>query len=255
MPGIVPAFELDRLRLRGFLAVSAGRIGIPAIRADEPVHHELQHARCLIPMDGGHDHHAMGGDPARIELVHPVVDLAHVMIGVAGTRPVAERHGGGDARFAGVNLAAVFGVDPAQIEEVHGEAAVPFEAFAHLCCHPECFRHLAGAGFIGAWRGGNQKDARLAAVILEALLSLLNGRSRFQPFEREFVLRVGKLRPGLPQVRAFPAVVVSLPRDGCKPLDFRCRSVESRVRKLRPVALLELRARQSGRTLTRADRG
>ncbi len=68
------------------------------------------------------------------------------------------------------------------------------------------------------------------------------GRARLEPFDREFVFRIGKLRPRLPRVRAFATVFVSLPRNGCESLDFFSSRVESRVYKLRPVAVLELRA-------------
>ena len=85
-----------------------GRVWVPAIGANGAVHHELERARDLIPMDGCDDHDPMGRDPAGIEVVHPIVDLPEVMIRVTGTRPITERHRGGDAGFAGMNLPAVF---------------------------------------------------------------------------------------------------------------------------------------------------
>jgi len=48
----------------------------------------------------------MGGGPALIDLGHPVVGLVERVVGVATARPVAQRHRGGHAALAGMDLAA-----------------------------------------------------------------------------------------------------------------------------------------------------
>ena len=90
MPRIVPALELDLFRELRILAW-VGRIGVAAIGADQPIHHQLQRRRHLIPVHRGEDHDAMGRDPHRIDLIHPVLRLAQRMVRIAGARPVAKR--------------------------------------------------------------------------------------------------------------------------------------------------------------------
>lgn len=71
----------------------AARIGVTAIGTDQPVNHQLERTCGLIPIDRRDDHHAMGAYPARIERVHPIVDLAERMIGIATAWPMAKWHG------------------------------------------------------------------------------------------------------------------------------------------------------------------
>ena len=168
---------------------------------------------------------------------------------------MAQRHRGGNARFARVDLSSVFGIDLAQIEQIHFEHGFLFDAFAHGACDAKRFRHFARARFIGAWRSGNQEDARLATVIHEALLSFLNGRACLQPLEREFVLWISKLRPSFPRLRIFATVVVGLPCEVRESLNFGSYRVESRIRKLSLVASFELCSWQFGRTLSSSNRG
>ena len=116
--GIIPARELEFLRLLHTLPACRRRIRVAAVGAHEAIDHQFQYARRLIPVHRRDDHHALRRDPARIELVHPVIHLAHRVIRIARTRPVTERHGGGHARLAGKNLTAILRGEETQIEKV-----------------------------------------------------------------------------------------------------------------------------------------
>ena len=66
-------------------------------------------------------------NPSGIDLVHPVVDLPHRVVGITGAGPVAERHGSGDAGLAGQDLSAVLGGEMAQVEQVALEPVAGFD--------------------------------------------------------------------------------------------------------------------------------
>ena len=198
---IAPARELQRLGLLRFLAVGRRRVGIAAVRAHQPVDHELQHARRLVPIDRRHDHHAVGSDPARVELVHPVVDLAHGVVRVTGARPVAERHGRRDARLARQDLAAVLGREQAQIEEVALEAFAAFDDLTGEPGQPERLRHLAGAGLVVPRGAGDEQDApRRGGILLPPLRALDRGPR--SPATRSAARTRDRRNPGRPSASA-----------------------------------------------------
>src|SRR6185436_16502221 len=101
---IAPSGELEFFRFFHTLPARRRRIRIAAVGADEAIDHQLQHARRLIPVHGRNDQHAVRRNPARIQLVHPVIHLAHGVIRIARARPVTERHRRGYARLARENL-------------------------------------------------------------------------------------------------------------------------------------------------------
>jgi hypothetical protein len=63
---------------------------------------------------------------------------------------VAERHGRGDAGLAGMDRAAVFGGEPAEIEKVDVNAAFLPEHCAGDLREAERLRDLARTGLVGA---------------------------------------------------------------------------------------------------------
>src|SRR5437867_1772252 len=99
MARVVPAVELQLLRQLGGFSARRCWIRIAAVGTDEAIHHQLQRARRLVPVHRRDDHDAMRGNPAWIDLVHPVVHLPHGVIGITRAWPVAQRHRGRDARF------------------------------------------------------------------------------------------------------------------------------------------------------------
>src|SRR4051794_14000333 len=87
MSWIVPPFHLDRLGFVSVLPMSRRGIRVAAVGADESIDQQLQGARRLIPVHRRHDHYAVRGDEARVELVHPVIYLPQAVIRIARTRP------------------------------------------------------------------------------------------------------------------------------------------------------------------------
>src|SRR5262249_55569625 len=125
MTRVMPALKFQFLRSLRILAARQSRIRIAPVRTDQAVDHQLQRARRLVPMDRAEDHHAMCGNPTRINFRHPIVDLSHSMVGIAGAGPVAQWHRRRDASLTWVNNPTVFRCKPAQIEKVYLETLVP----------------------------------------------------------------------------------------------------------------------------------
>ena len=130
----------------------ARRVGIAAVGADQPVHHQLQRRGHLIPVHRRDDHDAVRRDPHRIDVVHPVLRLAERIVRVAGAGPVAERRRGREAGLAGMDVAAVFGGEPRQVEDLDLDAGSRRERLAGDLDQPPALRHLAGAGVLAARR-------------------------------------------------------------------------------------------------------
>src|SRR5713226_8999979 len=122
MSRIVPTLELECFCSFWIFAARRGRVRIAAIGANQSVDHELERTRCLIPVDRANNHDALGGYPTRIDFRHPVTDLTHRVIRIAGARPMAKRHRGGDARLARVDDASVLRSEPTQVEQIDFEA-------------------------------------------------------------------------------------------------------------------------------------
>ena len=170
--GIVPAGELDLLRLGWILAVCRCRIGVASVRAHQPVHEQLEHARHLVPVDGRHDDDAVRRGEALVDLGHPVVFLAEAVIGVARARPVAQRHCRRNAPLAWVDVELIVGRDEAQVEEVDFDM-LGLHDFRHDQREPECLRNLAGARAVVARRPIDDENARRRR---RAFLSQLRAR-------------------------------------------------------------------------------
>ena len=102
---------------------------------------------------------AWARDPALVDLVHPVVDLVERVVRIAAARPVAERHRGRHAALAGVDLAAVFRREQAQVEEVDLDPVLR-EHLADEAGEAERLRDLARAGAVVARRAADHERAR-----------------------------------------------------------------------------------------------
>src|SRR5215813_5156213 len=124
MTRIMPAFKFHFFGSLRILAAGQSRIRIAAVRTDQAVDHQLQRAGRLVPMDRAEDHHAMCGDPTRINFRHPIVDLSHSMVGIAGAGPVAQWHRRRDAGLTWINYSTVFRCKPAQVEKIYLETLV-----------------------------------------------------------------------------------------------------------------------------------
>ena len=125
MARIIPAVEFDLLGLLRVLALRQRRIGVAAVGTDQPVHHQLERRGDLVPVHRRDDHDAMRCDPQRVDLVHPVLGLAERMVRIARARPVAERRRGREAGLARVNVSAVLGRQPGQIEQYPSRSRPP----------------------------------------------------------------------------------------------------------------------------------
>ena len=179
MARIVPAVELDLLRLLRVLAVGARRIGIAAVGADQPVHHQLQRRGDLVPVHRRDDHDAVRRHPHRIDVVHPVLRLAERIVRIAGAWPVAERRRGREARLAGMDVAPVFRGEPRQVEHLDLDARLRVEYLARDLHQPPGLRHLAGAGVLGARRAVDRAGCAAAGrVVVPALAPRGSRRAR-----------------------------------------------------------------------------
>ena len=214
--GVVPALQLDLLGPLRVLAVGAGRVGVAAVGADQPVHHQLQRRGDLVPVDRRHDHDPVRLDPHRVDLVHPVLRLAQRVVRVAGAGPVAERRGGGEAGLAGVDVAAVLGGQPAQLQV------------------PRLARRRAATTSRAISVSRNDLDISLGQVCSLRDEPLISSRRAGRPHRRagprrldrgaggdpvlgQVVGRVGEARPGLAGGRALALVGVGVPGRGGDP--------------------------------------
>jgi len=96
----------------------------------------------------------MGRDPARIDLIHPVIDLAHRVIRVAGTGSVTERHRRRDASLARQNLTAVLRRQQAQVEQIPFESAHPLDRAAGISARRKVFD--ISPGQVWSWHAAPQ---------------------------------------------------------------------------------------------------
>jgi len=160
MARIGPAFQFQFFRGRDAFHPCRRGIGIAAVRADEPVDHQLQRTWCLIPVDGRHDHHAVGCDPLRINFRHPVVDLSEREVRIAGAGPVAERLRGREARLAGIDRFLRLGGEQAQIKHFGFEALLFLDQCAAHLDEAPGLRHFAGASLVAAGGAVHDENAR-----------------------------------------------------------------------------------------------
>src|SRR2546430_2282806 len=102
------------------------------------------------------NHDAVRRDPARVNLMHPILGLAEVMVRITTARSMTHRHRGRDARLARINLAAVFGGQHAKVEKIDSYSTSSSENFFRCFRQAKGFRHFARAGLVGSRRPADQ---------------------------------------------------------------------------------------------------
>jgi len=170
------------------------------------------------------------------------------MIGIATARPVAQRHGGGSATLARMDLAAEFRGDQAQVEKVRGARRL-LEHLAHQPRQAPALGDFARTSTVVARGAANEQDARLRLGARLFFLRSLQPLARREPLDRKIVIGIGKLRPRLARHRRLAAFLVGFPRDHLDALQPRRLRRESRIGKGLEKALAEYLARQLGRRL------
>src|SRR5438094_5692765 len=231
------------------------RIRISAVSAHKPIHHEFEHTGRVIPMHGTNNHDAVGRDPARVDFVHPILRLSEVMIRITTAGPVTQWHGGRDASFARVNYAAVFRRQVAQIEYIDLKTEFGVHYRLRRFRDSKAFRYFAGTGFVRARGTADEQDAGRRLWILILLLSGENLLTRFEPFQRKLVLRIGKFRACFTRPRTLSMVLIGLPGDLRQPIDAFRLSRECGIVKALFPPTLKFFTTQPGRALTSADLG
>ena len=131
---------------------------------------------------------------------------------------MAKRCGRGKACFARMNVAAVFGCQPRQVEHAHQS---PFDAadFARDLQQPPTLRHFAWAGVLAPRRAVDDQDAGRLVWIVMLALSLPDRFMRGDPVFSQVVVRVGEIRACLPGARGLAMVRIAVPcrsRDAIK---------------------------------------
>ena len=150
--------------------------------------------------------------PAFIDLGHPVTGLRQRMVRVAAARPVAQRHGGGHATFAGMNVQVVARRQQAQVQHIGLEFRL-LQHFLRPLQHAKGLGDFARAAAIIARRAANQQHARGGAGVLPQRCGLFNPLLGFQPFNRQVVVRVSVAGACLTRQRRLAALLVGLPGD------------------------------------------
>ena len=151
-------------------------------------------------------------DPFRINLVHPVIALTETVIGVATARPMTERHRCRHTGLAGVNLAAVFRCQQAEIEQFVGNRCL-LQNRNSLRRKAIGFRHLSGTGPVIPRRGADDQDLGRARGIFLLRFGRRNGVARLDPFNRKIVIGIGKAGAGFACQGRFTALLVIRPGD------------------------------------------
>jgi hypothetical protein len=123
---------------------------------------------------------------------------------------VTEGHRGGDAGFAGEDLAAVFSVEQTQVEEVAHHAGA-FDLFSCEGGQAERLRHFAGTGLIVPGRAADEQHPALACRIVVLAFGLLDPVASVQPLDRQLELGICETRSGFSGARALVILVVCRP--------------------------------------------
>ena len=180
-----------------FLPAVRRRVGIAAVGADQPVDHQLQHARRLVPVDRRDDHHAVRRRPALVDLGHPVVGLVERMVRIAAARPVAQRHRrrhaalaridarGRSPTSAGSDRAGRSSMPPASRLAADAARGGRSSIFRRDTC-----RRCARAPHDRPARATAWPDRAGAPVRQHAV-------ARREPFDRQLVVGIGKARPAV----------------------------------------------------------
>ena len=77
--------------------------------------------------------------PTWIDFRHPIVDLSHGVVWIAGAGPVAQRHRRRDAGLTGINDPTILRREPAQVEKVYLETFVPEMTFSAIFARRKVF--------------------------------------------------------------------------------------------------------------------
>ena len=137
-------------------------------------------------MHGAQEEDAVGGDPAGIDLRHPIVRLSKCVIGITRTRPVAERHRRRHARLARVNdLPRLLG-ERREIEEIDVVSWKTPDGGVGRLRQPASLGNLAGASMFAARGPVDDEHARTTLWIAMTRFRFANACARVEPFSREF---------------------------------------------------------------------
>ena len=168
---------------------------------------------------------------------------------------MAERRGGREARLAGVDVAAIFGGEPRQIEQFRLYIRLPKNLIGNIN-KPIALRHLARAGMLGARGAIDEKDAQRPGRILLPLLGFRNRPARRDPVGGEIVVGIGISGPGLLRMRRLAGMRVGVPGRLGDLFQLGRQRIESLVLELRAKAPLEflLAKPRAGHPLARLRR-
>ena len=212
--------------------------GLPPSAQTEAIHHQLEHARRLVPVHRRDDHHAVRRHPARVDLVHPVAGLAQRVVRVAPAGPMAERHRRRDASLARMDARGrtrtvmqaeveqiaprcprlrrprapastsrkVFDISPGQVWSLRGRPAISRmrERLAGSCCRRSAsmIRSRASSHSTGSSNSGsaNPAPARRVRGLLSVLLVVVPGDvEHLRQFQRHrFERRILEVRAKAP---------------------------------------------------------
>src|SRR5439155_21565834 len=98
------------------------------------------------------DHDAVCRHPSRVNLAHPILRLAKIMVRITAARPMAETHGHGNAGFAGINHASVFSRHDAEVEKVDFESRSIIDDLARALRQTNRSRHPTWTSLVRARR-------------------------------------------------------------------------------------------------------
>ena len=238
MLGVVPAGQLQRLGQLGLLALGGGRVRIAAIGTYQPVDHQLEHAWRLVPVHRREDDDAVGGSPFLVDFSHPVVGLARSVVGIATARPVTQRHGGGHAGLAGVDVQVVAGGQQTQVEQIHLDT-FGLQNLPRPLGHAEGLGDLAGTAAIVARRTTDQQYPRAGRWIALGFVGQQQAVAGSFPLHRQQVVGVGKAGARFCRQRRLVAVAVVVPGNF---FDFSQRTLD-RIEGRVGVGALELQVK------------
>ena len=175
------------------------------------------------------------------------------MIGIAGARPMAQRHGRRHACFAREDHASVLRRERAEIQQVDLEVAGLQHAFRRRY-QPVRLRHLARAGLVVARCRADQQHARSGRCV-----AMTGGRPPdlppgVQPLDRQFEIGIGEAPTGPSLAGASSILAVALPGQRRQAVDVRSGRRERRVVEALAVPAFELSALERPAPLAFADR-
>ena len=124
---------------------------------------------------------------------------------------MAERRRRREAGLAGVDLAAIFGGQPCEIEDLGLEAVFLLQHPARDGREPPALGHLARAGMVASRRAVDEENAAPKLPLLVPLARSLDRRPGLKPVHRQLELRVGKTDARLGRAGALARMRVAVP--------------------------------------------